>query len=99
MNETEDHQIDGRKSVASVDQPTVLAVELRHITHPGPGAKIVAAMPGAINRNRRDRHGRGASGARRRRNQKTRENTNQYQIPKHTHLLMVILLASQYRER
>jgi hypothetical protein len=50
--ETQHHQVHPRLVLASVDQPVVLGVKLRHVTHAGPSAAVVAAQPGAVHGNR-----------------------------------------------
>ena len=50
MNKTENDQVDGRRTVAAIDDPAVFGVEVRHVTNAGPRAKVIATVPGAVNR-------------------------------------------------
>src|SRR5207302_4706562 len=42
------HQVDGRNSVAPVDDPVVLGVKVGHVANRAPATTVVTAMPGAI---------------------------------------------------
>src|SRR5262249_42530148 len=53
IDETENDQIHRRDSIATVNKPVVLAVEFRYRSNRAPCTVIVAAMPGAINRDGR----------------------------------------------
>jgi len=41
----------GRRTATAVDDPAVLGIEVRHVADRGPGAEVVATVPGAVNGN------------------------------------------------
>jgi hypothetical protein len=48
MDEAEDNDIYGGGTIASIDDPVILLIELGHVTNSRPGAGIIPTMPYAI---------------------------------------------------
>src|SRR5689334_10953613 len=48
IHEAQDDDVDRRRSVAAIDQPMVLRVEVVDAPALGPNARVVAAMPDAV---------------------------------------------------